>query len=223
MASDAKLVADSLEEMLVSIAEGVREAQEALDELAPFDSFGRPVPGYFIPHLDFELLVDIETETNSQGRPIFKVSAARNIFGGGGGGGSGTSSTKSHTTSRIAGRLVAIPPGEGLPVPQLILTAEKTGAGETLLTVRASNNAGEILAGQRIELNIDEQASKALSRGASPTLPEARLKEAVLVTDEQGQAATTLVVSDGGNSGRQLLVVAQLGIATARVMVGTAN
>ena len=221
MASDAKLVADSLEEMLVSIAEGVREAQEALDGLAPFDSFGRPVPGYFIPHLDFELLVDIETETNSQGRPIFKVSAARNIFGGGGG--SSTSSTKSHTTSRIAGRLVAIPPGEGLPVPQLILTAEKTGAGETLLTVRASNNAGEILAGQRIELNIDEEASKALSRGASPTLPEARLREAVLVTDEQGQAATTLVVSDGGNSGRQLLVVAQLGIATARVMVGTAN
>lgn len=221
MASDAKLVADSLEEMLVSIAEGVREAQEALDGLAPFDTFGRPVPGYFIPHLDFELLVDIETETNSQGRPIFKVSAARNIFGGGGG--SSTSNTKSHTTSRIAGRLVAIPPGEGLPVPQLILTAEKTGAGETLLTVRASNNAGEILAGQRIELNIDEEASKALSRGASPTLPEARLREAVLVTDEQGQAATTLVVSDGGNSGRQLLVVAQLGIATARVMVGTAN
>lgn len=221
MASDAKLVADSLEEMLVSIAEGVREAQEALDGLAPFDSFGRPVPGYFIPHLDFELLVDIETETNSQGRPIFKVSAARNIFGGGGG--SSTSSTKSHTTSRIAGRLVAIPPGEGLPVPQLILTAEKTGAGETLLTVRASNNAGEILAGQRIELNIDEEASKALSRGASPTLPDARLKEAVLVTDEQGQAATTLVVSDGGNSGRQLLVVAQLGIATARVMIGTAS
>ena len=221
MASDAKLVADSLEEMLVSIAEGVREAQEALDGLAPFDSFGRPVPGYFIPHLDFELLVDIETETNSQGRPIFKVSAARNIFGGGGG--SSTSSTKSHTTSRITGRLVAIPPGEGLPVPQLILTAEKTGAGETLLTVRASNNAGEILAGQRIELNIDEEASKALSRGASPTLPDARLREAVLVTDEQGRAATTLVVSDGGNSGRQLLVVAQLGIATARVMVGTAN
>lgn len=221
MASDAKLVADSLEEMLVSIAEGVREAQEALDGLAPFDSFGRPVPGYFIPHLDFELLVDIETETNSQGRPIFKVSAARNIFGGGGG--SSTSNTKSHTTSRIAGRLVAIPPGEGLPVPQLILTAEKTGAGETLLTVRASNNAGEILAGQRIELNIDEEASKALSRGASPTLPDARLKEAVLVTDEQGQAATTLVVSDGGNSGRQLLVVAQLGIATARVMIGTAS
>lgn len=221
MASDAKLVADSLEEMLVSIAEGVREAQEALDGLAPFDSFGRPVPGYFIPHLDFELLVDIETETNSQGRPIFKVSAARNIFGGGGG--SSTSNTKSHTTSRITGRLVAIPPGEGLPVPQLILTAEKTGAGETLLTVRASNNAGEILVGQRIELNIDEEASKALSRGASPTLPEARLREAVLVTDEQGQAATTLVVSDGGNSGRQLLVVAQLGIATARVMVGTAN
>ena len=221
MASDAKLVADSLEEMLVSIAEGVREAQEALDGLAPFDSFGRPVPGYFIPHLDFELLVDIETETNSQGRPIFKVSAARNIFGGGGG--SSSSSTKSHTTSRITGRLVAIPPGEGLPVPQLILTAEKTGAGETLLTVRASNNAGEILAGQRIELNIDEEASKALSRGASPTLPDARLREAVLVTDEQGRAATTLVVSDGGNSGRQLLVVAQLGIATARVMVGTAN
>lgn len=221
MASDAKLVADSLEEMLVSIAEGVREAQEALDGLAPFDSFGRPVPGYFIPHLDFELLVEIETETNSQGRPIFKVMAARGLFGGGSG--SSTSSTKSHTTSKIAGRLVAIPPGEGLPVPQLVLTAEKTCVGETTLTIRATNTAGELLAGQRIELNIDEEASKALSRGASPTLPEARLKEAVLVTDEQGRAATTLVVSDGGASGRQLLVVAQLGIATARVMIGTAN
>ena len=222
MASDAKLVADSLEEMLVSIAEGVREAQDALDALPPTDAFGRPVPGYFIPHLDFELVVDVQTETNNAGRPIFKVSAARSVFGGGGGG-SSTSKSTAQTTSRITGRLVAIPPGEGLPVPQLVLSSEKVSPGVIVLRVQASNSAGETMAGQRIELNIDTEASKALSRGEDPTLPTARLADAVLVTDEQGEASTRLTIESGGNSSRQLVVVAQLGIATARVMIGTAG
>ncbi|MES2442985.1 MAG: hypothetical protein V4574_09150 [Pseudomonadota bacterium] len=215
MASDGKLVADSIEEMLVSLAEGVREAQEALNALAPFDSFGRASPGYFIPHLDFELEVDIETETNNAGRPIFKVLAAR------AGSASSSSSSKSHTTSRLSGRIIAVPPGEGLPIPQLALSAESATGAVSTLTVTATNSAGERLAGQQIELNIDVEASKALSRGASPALPDARLKDALLVTDDQGQASTTLTVSSGGGQGKLLLVVAQYGTASARVMVGT--
>ena len=213
MASDGKLVADSIEEMLVSLAEGVREAQEALNDLAPFDAFGRASPGYFIPHLDFELDVEIETETNNAGRPIFKVLAARAS--------GGTTSATSHTSSRISGRIIAVPPGEGLPIPQLVLTVESASGAPSTLTVTASNSAGERLAGQQVELNIDLEASRALSRGASPALPDARLKDAVLVTDDQGQASTTLTIGAGGGPGRQLLITAQLGAATARAMIGT--
>lgn len=217
MATDGKLVADSIEEMLVSLAEGVREAQDALNALAPFDAFGRPSPSYFIPHLDFELEVEIATDTNNAGRPIFKIMPLRGLQRGG----NSSTSSKSVTSSRISGRLIAVPPGEGLPVPQLMLAAEKPVGNTVALIVIASNSAGEVLSGQRIELNIDIEGSKALSTGSSPTLPQARLQDAVLITDYSGQASTSLIVDSGGAKGRQLLVIASLGIASARVMVNT--
>lgn len=217
MANDGKLVADSIEEMLVSLAEGVREAQESLNALAPFDSFNRPSPSYFIPYLDFELEVEIATDTNNAGRPIFKVMPLGAVLRGA----DSSSSSKSVTSSRISGRIIAVPPGEGLPIPQLALAAEKPAGNKVALSMVASNSAGEVLSGQRIELNIDMDGSKALSAGPNPTMPKARLQEAVLITDEFGQASTHLIVDSDGAQGRQLLVIATLGMASARVMVGT--
>ena len=70
MDDDNRLVAESIEELLVALASGVREAQEALNEAEPIDSFGRPMPAYHIPYLDFELGVDVETTHQTGGRPL---------------------------------------------------------------------------------------------------------------------------------------------------------
>jgi len=211
MPSDGQLVASSIEEMLVSLAGGIREAQDALNDLPPFDSFGRQSPTYFIPHLDFEFDVEILTETNSQGRPIMKV------FNRGG----QTKNSKAKTTSTISGRLVAVPPGEGLPIPQLTLVITKQKNKKFELTLTAISSAGEILAGEQIELNIDQEGSKAISTGANPTLPNAKLADAILVTGEDGVATTSLSVTSGGGSGKQLLVVAHLGASSAKLLIDT--
>lgn len=211
MPSDGQLVASSIEEMLVSLAGGIREAQEALNELPALDSFGRQAPGYFIPHLDFEFDVEIITESNSEGRPIMKIGQKT------------SSSSNSTTSSKITGRLVAIPPGEGLPTPVLTLAIEQQQANKVQVVVRAANSAGEVMNGYQVELNIDEEASRAVSTGNVSTLPATKLEQAVLTTDAAGEARTTLTITSGGGSGKLLLLVAQLGSATAKLLVNTAG
>jgi hypothetical protein len=215
MGDDSRFVAESVEEMLVALATGVREAQEALSETMPFDRFGRPLPSYHIPYLDFQIAVEVETERQTGGgRSIFRIRAAQPA----------TTSQTSTTSSTISGRLVAVPPGEGLPVPSMLLSAEATGARTRRIVVQLSNSAGELLSGQRIELNIDPAASDQLSRAnaAKKAAPQAgtQLSEAILVTDERGEAATTLTL---GNEDEKAVVVlkAQVGVATARISVAT--
>jgi hypothetical protein len=215
MTDDSRFVAESVEEMLVALAAGVREAQEALSEIMPFDRFGRAQPSYHIPYLDFQIAVEVETERQGGGgRPIFRIRAAAP--------GASVTSQTSTTSSTISGRLVAVPPGEGLPVPSVLLSAEATGARTRRILVQLSNSAGELLSGQRIELNIDPAASDQLSRAnaAKKTVPQAgtQLSEAILVTDERGEAATTLTL---GNEDDKAVVVlkAQVGVATARISV----
>ena len=211
MPSDGQLVASSIEEMLVSLAGGIREAQEALNDLPAFDSFGRQAPTYFIPHLDFEFDVEMITDSNSQGRPIMLI------------GQKSTTSTNSTTSSKITGKLVAIPPGEGLPMPALTLAIEEQDGAAVKVLVRATNSAGEILDGHQVELNIDEEASREVSTGNVTNLPVVKFNDAVLVTDSQGEARTTLTIQRGGGSGKMLLLVAQLGAANAKLLINTAG
>jgi hypothetical protein len=213
MSDDSRFVAESVEEMLVALANGVREAQEALSETMPFDRFGRALPSYHIPYLDFQIAVEVDTERQGGGgRSIFRIRAAQPT----------TTNQTSTTSSTISGRLVAVPPGEGLPVPSMLLSAEPTGARTRRIAVQLSNSAGELLSGQRIELNIDPAASDQLSRAnaAKKAAPQAgtQLSEAILVTDERGEAATTLTL---GNEDEKAVVVlkAQVGVATARISV----
>lgn len=215
MPDDSRFVAESVEEMLVALAAGVREAQEALSEIMPFDRFGRPLPSYHIPYLDFQIAVEVETERQGGGgRPVFRIRAAAPAP-------SQTSQT-STTSSTISGRLVAVPPGEGLPMPAMLLSAETTDARTRRILVTLSNSAGELLPGQRVEINIDSAASAQLSaaNAAKKAAPQAgtQLSEAVLVTDERGEAATTLTL--GAEDDKAVLVLkAQVGVATARISV----
>lgn len=213
MPTDSQLVATSIEEMLVSLAGGVREAQDALNDLPPFDSFGRPSPTYFIPHVDFDLEIEVKTDSNNRGRPIMLMATKMG----------GSSSTESTTKGKISGRLIAIPPGEGLPTPQLNVSVLGSQGRRFDLLVSARNSAGELLVGQSIELNIDIEASKLISRGADPALPTARLENAMLVTDDRGEAKTSLTLSAGGGQGKMLMVVAQLGATTAKALIDSAG
>ncbi|HEX6374519.1 MAG TPA: hypothetical protein VFZ91_02250 [Allosphingosinicella sp.] len=212
--SDSRFVAESIEELLVALAVGIREAQEALSETMPFDRFGRPLPSYHIPYLDFQIAVDVETERQGGGgRPVLRIRQAAPAA---------TSSQTSRTSSTLSGRLVAVPPGEGLPLPAMQLTSEATGARTRRIVIQLSNSVGELLPGQKVELNIDPAASDQLSRANAAKKPApqpgTQLSEAVLVTDDKGEAATTLTL--GAEDEKAIVVLkAQVGVATARISV----
>ncbi|WP_108263503.1 hypothetical protein [Mangrovicoccus ximenensis] len=209
--SDGKFIADTLESVIVGMAESLREAQEELASAAPLDGFGRPMPQYHIPHLDFEIGFRLVTETKSGG-------GMRLIFA------PVTSSEKSsEVTSTISGRFVAVPPGEGLPLP--VLAAEVTGSGNArTLAVAAANSAGETLVGAEVQVNVDLEASRALSAAAGVAAPkiagQVSFGEAVLVTGPDGQASTSVTFSAALQRAAIVVLTLETGTETIRLTTG---
>ncbi|MGS4946481.1 hypothetical protein ACVDG3_13440 [Meridianimarinicoccus sp. RP-17] len=209
MSDDGKFIADTLESVIVGMAESLREAQEELSEAAPLDAYGRPVPQYRIPHLDFEIGFKLVTDTKSGG-------GMRVIFG-------ETTDRTRDVTSTISGRFVAVPPGEGLPLP--VLTLEIKGTGNTRdITVTAATSAGELLSGAQVELNVDKGASTALSAAAGVAAPrldgQVSFGRAVVETNETGIATTTLTFGSTLQRAAVVVITAELGGETVRVLTG---
>lgn len=215
MPDASQFVGNSIEELLVSLADGVREAQLALNSGPLIDERGRPLATYQLPYLDFTVQADMQTRTDKGGRPVALMLMVRS---------SGASNTDQRVSSTISGRLVATPPAEGLPVPRIGLTLGRVGKARVTLELDLGNSAGERLGNQRVEFNIDDDSSRALSAARSvPSYvrsPGTRLVDAIVTTDAKGQATADLAVSavDQGTKA-VIVVVAAIGPFSARVAV----
>ena len=213
MSVESRFVSESLEALLLSIAEGVREAQDALNTTPPVDTFGRPTTTFHLPYLDFKVKANMETASKSTGggRLFLKIRKGPQ------------SSSSRDITSTLSGRLVAIPPGEGLPTPFLTITSKRQSARSHLITLNALNSAGEILAGQTIELNINLEASQQLSEleGINLTTlrPATKLSEVILVTDTEGVAETVFTIDPRVPAKAILVLTAELGTEIVNLSV----
>jgi hypothetical protein len=209
MPDQSRFVGNSIEELLVALAEGVREAQAALASTDNVDAAGRPLPGYHLPYLDFSINVEMETRSDSGGRPVALLFKSQ----------PGTSTTQ-QVTSTIAGRLVATPPGDGLPIPRIDLLPGVNIGGEVRLDLRLSNSAGEVLAGRTVELNVDDAASTRLTdmlHGIEyRRLAGSRLKDALLTTGSDGVAQTLMSIDGAQDRRTMFVVVATLGSASGK-------
>lgn len=209
MSEKGRFIADTLESVIVGMAESLREAQEALAEAPPLDAYGRPMQQYRIPHLDFELGFKLVTSTKSgKGMQL--------LFG-------RTNGTSRDVTATVSGRFVAVPPGEGLPLPVLTVSVEGSGNARELV-VTAATTAGETLVGASIELNVDESASVEFSAAAgvdSPRLDgQVSFDSAVVETDETGTARTRLTFGTSLQRAAVIVVTAELGMEMVRVLTG---
>lgn len=212
MSNDSRFVAESLEALLVSIADGVRDAQDVLSSAPPLDTFGRAMPSYHLPYLDFEMKVDAETVNTPGGSMFLRINPL------------GTTGNSVHEiSSSISGRLVAVPPGEGLPSPLLTISSLRLSARRHKIVVNVINTAGEILVGQGIELNINMEASRELSTAAGVELVSKRagttLEDVIPVTDETGVTETIMNIDSSLPTKVVFVVTAELGTAQASVVV----
>ncbi|GGB86503.1 hypothetical protein GCM10011352_10500 [Marinobacterium zhoushanense] len=208
--SEGRFIADTLESVLVGMAESLREAQEELNSIPPLDGYGRPAPQYRIPHLDFEVGFRLKSETHNSGgvrlifAPVVSGEASKEV------------------TSRITGRFVAVPPGEGMPVPRLMTEIDAEG-DQRILKLTATTSAGEVLAGADIELNLDVDASTGLSQAAgvdSPRLSAVTLERAVVQTDTSGGATARVQLGPTLQRAAVIVLVAELGYETLRIVIG---
>jgi len=200
MRDESRFVSESLEALLISIADGAREAQDVMSSAPSVDTFGRPMTTYHMPHLDFKVEVNMETVANAGNRGGLLLRILKRQ----------ESSSIRDVSSTLSGRLVAIPPGEGLPMLRLIISSKRESARRHQITITAANSAGEILVGQSIELNLNKDASKQLSQVEGVTLNSlrqgTRLNDVILVTDAAGTAETSLNI-DGGLPAKAVIVV----------------
>lgn len=202
--SDKQFVAESLAELLVAIADGVREAQEALSQMPVLDAFGRPMPTYHLPYLDFHLRVDMETTETESGARLLRILPTGNK----------QKTTSQEISSSLSGRFVAIPPGEGLPVPVLRLSNTRLSARSHSIQVQLTNSAGEPMVGVPVELNLNAAASVQLSaaQGISiASLRDSSLTQALVTTDAQGLASTELHINAQLPAAATVVVSAEYG------------
>jgi hypothetical protein len=211
-------VDNSIGQLLVALADGVREAERALASGPQVDESGRALTRYALPYLDFKISVDVDVEMPDavgglKGLPVLRLRTA------------GIGSQSRQVSSTISGRLVAMPAGEGLPVPRITLTPGPNIGGKALISMTVANSAGELLAGQPVELNLDQPASERLSRArgvtALPRRTGTRLADGIVTTDNDGRATTQLLIDSGEPAQALFVVSASIGSFAAQASISS--
>lgn len=208
MSKSSHFVSSSIEQVLLGLARGLRDAQAVLDEMPPTDSYGRPRSSYHLPYLDFTIKATMETTeqaapaapTRAMGATSAKIQKipmlrlkmpSLNAN-------SEPSSSSTELTSTFSGRLVSVPPSNNLPTNRLVTRAMSDTDKPRIrqILVNLSNTAGDLISGAIIEFNLDIEASQKLSElaGAPASFSEDKIRTAVqfsqrvVETDEQGNA-----------------------------------
>ena len=199
----ARTSAEAIAQLLGGLAEAVADAQEAMAEIPAADAFGRPLPVYQIPSLDFTFEIEaFETPARPGVLPLLRIAPLTAGRPGG------------SIQSKISGRIVAVPPNGGLPEARILLAFS-----DSVLRLQLSNALGERLAGETLELEFDAAASQAL-HGTSLSA-EARLRllgEQRLTTDADG-ATRTAVDTSVLSGGRTAVILVRGAGNEARIAV----
>lgn len=202
MSEAARISAEAIAALLGGLADALTSAQQTMAELPPLDAFGRPLPSYRIPELDFAFEIESVQAGSGSDRLRWQLQPAR--------------AASPHTTvsSHISGKIVAVPPNQGLP--QTLIVAIQRGK---LLEVRLSNSAGEILTETPVELEFDPKASIALygtdlSQGSRLSLLDVQQTR----TDQTGTAIVG-IGPDALQAGQSAVVLVRAMEAETRISV----
>lgn len=202
MSDAAKTSAEAIASLLTGLAGAVTDAQAEMAEMPPTDAFGRPLPVYQIPHLDFSFEIEIERATEGDdGRSFWSLLPA-------------AKPPKDKISSTISGRIVAVPPNGGLPETRILVTQSPKA-----LTVQLVNAAGEILPDALVELEFDAASSEALHKTDLTPAKRLRLLGSQQVSTNAEGVATAPVRRSVLPQGKSAVVLIRAGGAETRVSV----
>jgi hypothetical protein len=244
MSSAGSFVAGTIEDILVAIAQGIRDAQDRLNALEPFDEYGRPRPQYYLPQLDFTLKINAVESSTTETAPAPANQLRSFVPAAPGALGfayrravpinfalasptRSSSSTSNEVYSTITGRFVAVPPNEGMP--QIALTVTSTahpgGGRRRMIKVAAAYATGGPVGGATVEFNVDPVSTAALNQLPGPlAVDNVRFFDSgAVVTDADGVAATAVDFAAAPAAASKLLVVANLGPVRASLLIAEAG
>jgi hypothetical protein len=205
MSDPSDFVSGTIDDLLLSMAEGLVHAQQQLDQLQTVDALGRPGPTYQLPYLDFDLRVTAQFVTD----PTLDQKYASKALAPGGSrhlmmraiqpADTTIEGFKGEIVSNLRGRFVAVPPNAGKP-PLVVTTAvEQVDPQHHGLRVSVRTALGEPVPGLEVHFNLDAALSIVLSAADSVVItalqPSTVLAQGVVVTNASGVAETTLVTS----------------------------
>ncbi|MGB1108709.1 MAG: hypothetical protein ACPG4N_00040 [Gammaproteobacteria bacterium] len=206
---DNELLTGTIDEYLVSLAEGIHDAQKQLNQLRLNTVPGQAPTTYFIPKLDFELKLSFELDrssTNGGTTGKKNLLRARSVSPGS----SSTETTSSEATSVIRGSFVSVPVAGGKPSPVIETSIEKLSKLAARLTVSVVDTLGTPLEGIEVQFNLDRERSEELS--PLPAIMAAPrdgtdISDAVVFTDGSGIAQTLLSIDEYEPAGSFLVIV----------------
>jgi hypothetical protein len=200
----------TLDDFLLSLADGVTQAQEELARAGAIGPPGRQF-AYHLPRVEFELKMNLRVVEDAALsaryhtlRPVrtanrhllFKPLAAEEA------------ASTMEIAATVRGAFVAVPANDGLP-SAIVRTLVAPGPPPTV-TIVARNAAGEPLAGMEVEVNLDREESATLTRATGRTLvlaPGTGFARGVVTTDADGVARATLNLGAGQGPGLLALVI----------------
>lgn len=202
MSDPADVSADAISALLTGLTSALSEAQELMAESPPTDAFGRPLPTYQIPHLDFTFEIETVRTTSTDGRPL--GFALRPSSGG-----------KQSISSTISGRVVAVPSNGGLPQTQILVTQSSD-----VLQIQVVNTAGEVLPSTRVELEFDADASLALYDTTLTSQARLTLLPSLQVATDARGVAEAGVDRQQVPAGKSAVVLIRVAGSETRVAIG---
>lgn len=228
--ADTTAIFTTLDDYLLSLADGIVLAQTQLGQLGASGMPGRQF-NYYLPKVDFELRMHVRvTEDESLGaryagtsrssarakHVVFQPATTDPQSGGG-----NVSTASTDILSVISGSFVAIPSNEGLPAVILSTQVTRDSATQYTIAVTARNAAGEPNVGLNVEFNLDRDETAELnpSLGSSPIASGTTLSAGVVATDSSGLASNTLNVDAAQPVGTMLVIVLDAAGRTENLIV----
>jgi hypothetical protein len=209
--ADATDAFSTIDDFLLSLAEGVSHAQAELARAGVSGPPGAQVL-YQLPRVEFELkmnLTVVQDQVLSQRyrylraiRPNDKHLLFKPLT-------SEEASSTLEIAATVTGAFIAVPANNGLPAPVMRTTVDPSDPQAPSVRVSVSNAAGEPMSGVEVQLNVDREESVALNQAAGSEFavaPGTGFDQGVLVTDAGGTAHTVLRIDAGQAPG--LLVIA---------------